>query len=207
MAASSEEPGVSLLRPAEDLESFRRKAELPSRVGRYVLVGLGAVILGAGAGLWFSHPSPVADGLLVFGLLLVLLGFVQHHLLLRDRAHWPTQAMLWAEGLELVLTNGEIRAAVWSDPKFVLDLYARPVDHDGQYEYVLVWKMDPKVPMCPITAEGFEQVRETAVTRGLEFSEYASDNRRHTLRGFEIRPPPSSRDHGGLASEPAQAAP
>jgi hypothetical protein len=201
-ATSSEEHGHSLLRSDAECSEFRERMEVPSRWGRYVLVSLGVLIVGAATGIWFAHPSPAADGLLVFGLVLVVLGFVQHRLLLRDRDHWPKQAYLWAEGLELVLSNGEIRAAPWSDPKFVLDLYARPMKDGAPDEFLLVWKMDPKIPMCPITSKGFERVREAAVARGLEFSEYRADNRRRTLRGFEIRVPPPTL---ARSSQPAES--
>jgi hypothetical protein len=188
-AASEEDSGYALLRSDAEAEAYRERSEKPSRLGRFVLIGLGGVIIGAGTGVWFAHPSAAADGLLAFGVVSILLGFVQHRLLLRDRDHWPKQALLWSEGLELVLSNGEIRAAPWSDPKFVLDLYARPMPDGLPDELLLAWKMDPKIPMTLMTQEGFDRVREAAVNHGLEFSEYRADNRRRTLRGFEIRPP------------------
>lgn len=206
-AASSDDPGVALLGSPDQLEKFRQRTELPSRIGRYVLIGLGALGIGAGSGIWLAYPSPTADGLLVFGLLLVILGFVQHRLLLRARDHWPVQAILWAEGLELVLSNGEIRAAPWSDPKFVLDVYARPVRHSGTDEYLMAWKMDSRVPLCPITEDGFDRVRQAAVEHELEFTEYRADNRRRTLRGYEIRPSPPRSTPPPLAGETAQVTP
>jgi hypothetical protein len=186
----TEEDGASLLRSDVGSEEFRARAERPSRVGRFVLVGLGGVIVGAGTGAWFARASPAAavDGLLVFGLLLIVLGYAQHKLLLRDRDHWPKRAFLWGEGLELVLANDEIRAAPWSDPRFALDFYARPMPNGAPDEILLVWKMDRRIPMSLITQEGFDRVREAAVTHGLEFSEFRADSRRRTLRGFEIRP-------------------
>jgi len=204
--SSGEETGVPLLRSDAESEEYRLRAERPSQIGRFVLVGLGGVIVGAGSGIWFARapPASAADGLLAFGIVLIVLGYVQHRLLLRDREHWPRQAFLWSEGLELVLANGEIRAAPWSDRKFGLDLYARPTPRGGPDELLLAWKMDPKVPMSLMTEEGFDRVREAAVAHGLEFSEYRADNRRRTLRGFEIRapPPPSPR-----AIAPAEANP
>ena len=185
-----EQGGLALLRDDAGSEDYRERAELPSRLGRFVLVGLGGVIVGAGTGVWFAHPSPVADGLLAFGAVLIVLGFIQHRLLLRDRDHWPHQALLWSEGLELVLANGEIRAAPWSDAKFTLDLYARPMSDGSPDELLLAWKMDPKIPMVLLTPEGFDQIREAAILHGLELSEYRADNRRRTLRGFEIRTRP-----------------
>lgn len=198
------ESGVRLLRTDLGSEEYREQAELPSRLGRFVLIGLGGVIVGAGTGVWFAHPSPAADGLLIFGAVLIVLGFVQHRLLLRDRDHWPKQAFLWSEGLELILSNGEIRAAPWNDPKFVLDLYARPMPGGAPDELLLAWKMDPKIPMVPLTQEGFDQVREAAVVHGLEFSEYRADNRRRTLRGFEIRPRPPPTVRPGIPAETGQ---
>ena len=185
------EAGYALLPSGSHVEEYRRRVELPSRVGRYVLAVLGALTVGAGVGIWLAHPGPVPDALLVFGLLLLLLGYVQHRMLLRDRSHWPVEGHLWEEGLELVLANGEIRATPWNEPKFVLDLYARPIKGGPDDEFLLVWKMDSKVPMCPITAEAFHRIRERAVSHGLEFSEFSADNRRRTLRGFEVRSPAS----------------
>lgn len=202
----SEEEGVPLLRSDLESEAYQEQAELPSRLGRFILIGLGGVIVGAGTGIWFAHPSPPADGLLALGVVLVVLGYVQHRLLLRGRDHWPKQAYLWGEGLELVLNNGEIRAAPWNDPKFALDLYARPMPDGGSDELLLAWKMDPKIPMVPLTPNGFSQVREAAVLHGLEFAEYRADNRRRTLRGFEIRPRPPPERPPGTPAEVGQTA-
>lgn len=203
--ASADDGGIPLLRSDAESEEYRRRAELPSRLGRFVLIGLGGVVVGAGTGVWFAHPSSAADGLLAFGAVLIVLGFIQHRLLLRDRDHWPEQAFLWTEGIELVLSNGEIRAAPWSDPKFVLDMYAKPMPGGAPDELLLAWKMDSKVPMSLLTQEGFDRVREEAVARGLEFVEYRADNRRRTLRGFEIRPPPAPAPRAEVYPEAKQS--
>jgi hypothetical protein len=186
-----EATGILLSRSDADTDYLRRQMELPGQVGRYILVMLGSVILAASAGLWFTHPSGLADALLVFGLVLVVLGIVQHQLLIRGRAHWPDQALLWPDGLELVLHNGEIRAAPWNDPKFVLDLYCRPVPGVANDEIMLVWKMDSKVPPCQLSVDGFDRLRGAAITHGLEVAEFRGDRKRD-MRAYEIRPPASS---------------
>ncbi len=163
--------------------------ELPGQVGRYVLVMLGSVILAASAGLWFTHPSALADALLVFGLVLVVLGVVQHQLLIRGRANWADQAYLWSDGLELVLHNGEIRAVPWNDPKLVLDIYCRPVPGVHNDEIQLVWKMDSRVPPCQISVEGFDRLRVAAVAHGLMIEEFRGNSKRD-MRAYEIRPAP-----------------
>jgi len=188
----SEEAGIPLARSDSDSENLRRRMELPGHVGRYVLVMLGGVILAASAGLWFTHPSAVADALLVFGLVLAVLGVVQHLLLVRGRAHWPDQAFLWSDGLELVLHNGEIRAAPWNDPKFVLDVYCRPVRGVSDDEILLVWKMDARVPPCQLSVVGFDQLRMAATAHGLDVIEFRTGNRRRDMHAYEIRAPPAS---------------
>lgn len=201
----AEEHGVSLLRSPPELEAYRSQAEKPSRIGRFVLVGLGGVVLAAGTGSWLAYRSATAEAFLGFGGFLIALGLVQHRLLQRERDHWPLNAHLWGEGLELVLANGEIRVAPWSDPKFRLDVYARPVDHSGPDEYVLVWKMDSKVPMCPITEAAFHRIRDVANANGLEITEYHASSRRRSLRAFEIRPPHQSSASPSASGDPAQS--
>jgi hypothetical protein len=196
--------GVSLTRDDADAERLRRRMELPAEVGRYVLVMLGAVIAAAASGLWITRPSVLADGLLVFGALLILLGVVQHLLLKRDRAHWPDQAYLWADGLELVLHNGEIRATSWTDPKLALDIYLRPLRGVPNEEILLVWKSDAHVPPCQLSVEGFERIRETAIAHGLEFAEFRDGNRKRSMRAYEIR---SARSQATSSSSPARPSP
>ncbi len=186
-APSVSEEGLSLLPPEAEVTAYRSRAELPYRLGRFVLAGLGGILVVAGAGLYLRYAFSPYLGLLVFGVIVAALGLAQHVLLRRDRVRWPGQASLWGDGLELVLSTGEVLAVPWSDPKFVLDLYARPMPRGAPDEIVLVWKMDSAVPVFPITHTGFQRIRQSALAHGLEFAEYHASNRKRTLRGYEVR--------------------
>jgi len=196
----SEALGVSLTRADTDMARLRRRMEMPSDVGRYVLLMLGSIIAAAAAGLLVTHPSLTGEGLLAFGVVLVLLGLAQHVLLKRDRAHWPDQAFLWADGLELVLHNGEIRALSWNDPKLAFDIYLRPLRGFPNDEITLVWRSDAKIPPCQLSLEGFDRIRAAAVEHGLEFSEFRGDNRKHGMRAYEIRAPAPVTKPSGLTT-------
>jgi len=187
--APAEASGVSLTRTDGEGDRLRRRTELPGNVGRYVLVLLGSVISTAALGLWITRPSLLGEGLLVFGVLLVVLGIAQHFLLVRDRTHWPGRAYLWVDGLELVLHNGEIRAASWTDPDFAIDVYARPVRGSPNDEIHLIWKADRRIPPCQLSMEGFDRIRTAATAHGLEVVEFRDGGRKHGMRAYEIRTP------------------
>ncbi|HYA58339.1 MAG TPA: hypothetical protein VEH57_07795 [Thermoplasmata archaeon] len=186
--------GFPVLRSGEEVDRLRRSVERPPAVGRYVLAGLGAVTLGSGAGLVLAHYSSLAFAILAFGLLLMVLGAVEHLLYLRGRAHWPEQMLLFEDGLELVLHNSEVRAAEWSDPHLDLEVHARALKSGDGAEYLLLWRMDRKVPPCSLTPEGFERLRAEAVRRDLHLQQYIRGSGRRELRvytiGPAVKPPP-----------------
>jgi hypothetical protein len=197
-----EATGASLTRRDTYAQQLRRRSELPANVGRYVLVLLGSVIAAAAAGLLLARSSPTADGLFALGIVLVLLGVVQHLLLRRDRAHWPEEVYLWADGVELVLHNREIRAISWNDPGLALDVYVRPLKGDPVEETLLVWKSDRHVPPCQLSTEGLERLRSAAHAHGLEVHEYRDAARKRGMRAYEIRPA-----HPTTASPPSAGGP
>jgi len=181
------DPGVDLLDAAASTADARRRAERAGNVGRFGFVALGAVTVGAAAGLWLSAPTPVDVGLLVFGGAMLGVGGLHHHWLRQERTHRPRQLLLWAEGVELVLENGEIRGAAWSDPTFSLDAYVRPGVRGRPEEVTVRWRMDRRIPLLPITSEGLDRLRAAAAGHGLRSEEYRGGGGRQAMRGYEFR--------------------
>jgi len=188
LSSGTTEEGFSLLRTGEEVAVLRHRLEQPARLGRYGLGVLGTITAGAGAGLWFATASLLGIALGVFGAVLIVLGVVQHLLLRRDRAHWPDDAFLWKEGLELVLHNGEVRGFSWSDPKLALDLVARRAPPPAAREYLLVWMMDPKIPSIELSADRFERLKAAAVAQHLIVTEHRSGKKAEGTQWVEIRP-------------------
>lgn len=158
-------------RTGPEAEALRRRMERPARFGRFLMGGLGAVTAAAGVTAWITHALVVGLALGIFGAVLILLGVIQHVLLRRDFQHWPDQALLWDEGLELVLRNGEVRGATWSDPDLVLHLVTRRARPPAGREYLLVWMMDPRIPAVELSSEGFDRVKKMAESHQLLVSE------------------------------------
>ncbi|MGA8710928.1 MAG: hypothetical protein WB786_06840 [Thermoplasmata archaeon] len=183
----TQEEGKSLVRTGEEAAALRRRSERPGRLGRYLLIGLGMTTAGAGAALWFTDGSLLGAALTFFGAVLLALGIVQHLLLRRDRSYWPDDALLWPQGLELVLHNGEVRGLSWSDPKLALDLVSRPAPPPTEQEFLLIWMPDSKIPAIEITSEGFEHLHTAAVDRRLVVTERRSRGRGTRTRWVEIR--------------------
>jgi hypothetical protein len=161
--------------------------ERPAQLGRFVLVFLGVVTASAGIAVWITTATMVGLALGTFGSVLVLLGIVQHLLHRRDRAHWPEEANLWDDGLELVLHNGEVRGATWSDPDLALHLVARRAPPPAEREYLLVWLMDSKIPPVELTAEGFDRLRRVAADQGVQVSQSRRGKEVDATQLIEIR--------------------
>lgn len=186
--APAEEHGVSLLKPPEEAADLRRRRERPAEVGRTLLVTLGAICAGAGGALWVtSHISIVAVALLAFGLTLIALGATLHLVLLRDRDRWPEGAHAWDEGIELLLHDGDLKAALWTDPKLALDVFVRPLHRSTSVERLLVWRMDSTVPPCDLSQEGFDRLMEVVVAQDLRLAEFSSGRKGREAKAFEIR--------------------
>jgi hypothetical protein len=168
--------------------------ERPARLGRYVLTLLGAVSAGAGIAFWATTGSVVGLALGAFGGVLIVLGAVQHLLYRRDQTHWPEEVLLWDEGIELVLPNGEICGASWSDPDLGLQLVARRAPPPAQREYLLFWLSDSRIPPVELSAEGFDRVTEAAQQRGLRVSHTRHGARADAAQVVHIQSPatPSS---------------
>jgi len=177
----------SILRTGPDAELLRHRMERPARFGRVILPMFGAVTAAAGLAMLVVAGSALDLALGAFGLVLIVLGLVQHLLFRRDRSHWPDEACLWDDGLELVLHNGEVRGASWSDPDFALHLIARRAPAPTKREYLLIWLMESRIPPVEITAEGFDQVRRMAVDRGLQMQQTQRGTRRDATQHIDIR--------------------
>jgi len=184
---SVQEAGVVLLRPAEEVDRLRHQRERPAEIGRSLLLFLGAVCAAAGGALWVTHGSVVAEALVAFGALLIGLGFVEHVLLQRDRTHWIDQAHLWDDGIELVLHNGEIRAASWTDPGLAFDIFVRPRRNTNDDERLLIWRKDPKVPPCDLSEVGLDKLKGAVMAHELGFTEFRRGRRAREARVYEIR--------------------
>lgn len=173
--------------PAESAE-LRRQRERPAEIGRYPLIVLGAVCSASAAALWFSsHTSLVDVALLAFGLVLMALGGTLHLVLLRDRDRWPEEAHAWEEGIEIVLHDGEVKAAGWTDPKFALDIFVRKRPGREDDERLLHWRMDPAVPPCDLTKEGFDRLMQAVSSHDLKLAEYRAGGKARESRAYEIR--------------------
>ena len=107
----------------------------------------------------------------LFGAVLLGLGAVQHLLLRRELANWPLDALLFEDGIELVLSNGEIRGLHWADPAFSLALVSRKAPAPAHREYLLVWTNEGKIPSVELSEDGFEALLREASARRLLIEE------------------------------------
>ena len=185
------EKHASIARAGTDAVFLRQRMERPARLGRIILSLFGGVTASAGAAVWVTTRSEPAVGLIVFGGVLAALGVVQHLLYQRDRAHWPDQVYLWTDGLELVLSNGEVRGASWSDPDFALELVARRAPPPAQREFLLMWLPDSRIPPVELSEEGFDMVAKAAVDHELKITHSRRGSRRDSLQLVEIRQNPA----------------
>lgn len=185
------EGGISLIRTGEEATLLRHRLERPARVGRYVMGTLGAITAAAGVATWITTASEVGLVLGAFGGVLTVLSVAQHLLYRRDLDHWPTDVLLWDEGVELVLHNGEVRGATWSDPGLALHLVERRAPPPANREYLLVWLMDPKIPPVELSAEGFDRLNRATVDRHLRVNENRRGSRPDATRLIEIRQGPA----------------
>jgi len=179
---------TSILRSGPAGVALRRKLERPARAGRLVLTMLGVVTAGAGVAMLSTAGNELGAAFTAFGGVLLSLGVVQHVLYRRDQAHWPEQAYLWSDGVELVLHNGEVRGASWSDPDLALQLIARRAPSPIVREYILIWLSDPKVPPVELTESGFEQLRQQAADHGLDLSQTRRGSRADSVQMIHIHP-------------------
>jgi len=166
----------------------RHVYERPTAVGRYALVGLGALTLGSGVGLVLAHYATIAFAILAFGLVLMILGALQHLVYVQGKAHWPDQLILFDGGVEVVLHNGDVRAVEWTDPKIDFEIHVRRAKRGEGEEAKLFWHMDRKVPPCPLSTEGFERIRVEALRRNLGYQELRRGRGRRELRVYLFGP-------------------
>ncbi|HXW67728.1 MAG TPA: hypothetical protein VEL82_07645 [Thermoplasmata archaeon] len=183
--------GVLIGRADDAALLLRRRLERPARIGRYGFGFIGGVIAAAGLGLWFTDRALLGLAFAGFGGVLLGLAAVQHVLVRRDEAHWPDQAILWEEGIELVLHNGEVRGVSWDDPDLSLGLIARRAPRPAAREYLLLWMGDSHVPTVELSAAGFTLVRKAAIARQLLINERRRGREPNGSEWIEIRQSPA----------------
>lgn len=169
--APAGEPGTSLIRTGAEAEFLRRWLERPARAGRYALIGLGGTVVAAGVAVYLTNGSVLGIAFALFGAVLLVLGAVQHLLLHRELANWPLDALLFEDGIELVLSNGEIRGLHWADPAFSLALVSRKAPAPAHREYLLVWTNEGKIPSVELSEAGFDALLREASARRLLIEE------------------------------------
>jgi hypothetical protein len=154
------EEGVSIARTGPEAEYLRRQLERPAKFGRAAMVIVGAITLAAGTATWITSRTNVGMFVAAFGAVLVALGLIQHLLYRRDLENWPTGILLQDEGIEVVLSNGEIHGVTWSDPDLAVQLIGRPARPPANREYLLMLLMESRIPPIEITLEGFDRLRQ-----------------------------------------------
>ncbi len=186
--AEAPEHGSSLLCSPGEATLLRQRRERSAVLGSRLLATLGAVSASAATALWITtRVSYVAVGVLAFGVLLIGLGVLLYRILARDRRRWPEELHAWDEGIELLLHDGELRAAPWTDPRLALDVFVRHPRRSNDAERLLVWRMGTPVPPCDLSREGFDRLMDVVVSRGHELVEYRRGAKGRESRAVEIR--------------------
>jgi len=162
--------------------------------------GLGAVTAAAGVAAWITSALVPGLALGVFWAVLIVLALVQHILLRRDHAHWPDQAVLREDGVELFLRNGEVRGLSWTDSDLALNLISRMAPPPANREYLLVWMADPKIPSIELSADGYERLKQAAEAQRLIVTTSRRGRGEMGTQWTEIR-------HGAPSFEGAPASP
>ena len=194
------EDGISIARTGEAASLLRRRLERPAQIGRTLLIFVGAITAAAGIADWVTTRSNfgIVNG--VFGVILLAFGVMQHWLHKRDLAHWPTDVLLWQDGVELVLSNGEVRGLMWSDPDLALQLIARRAPAPANREFILLWLTDSKVPVVEISEEGFDLLSKTAYGKGLQIAMTRRGPRVNGTQMIHIRQRPADVSRPGSTS-------
>ena len=156
-------------------------------MGRYVLTFLGAVTGSAGVAFWITSGSAVGIAIGAFGVVLIALGVAQHLLHQRDLKNWPTDVLLWDEGVELVLPDGEVRGVTWSDSDLALELVSRRAPLPAKREYLLLWLSDSKIPPVQLSEDGYERLAKTAADGGLHITQSRRGARVDAVQVVQIR--------------------
>ena len=189
--AGKPEDGISIARAGEAASLLRHRLERPAQIGRTLLIFIGAVTAAAGIADWVTTRSSFGIVIGVFGAILLAFGVLQHWLHKRDIAHWPTDVLLWQDGVELVLSNGEVRGLMWSDPDLAIQLIARKAPAPANREFILLWLTDSKVPVVEISEEGFELLSKTAFGKGLQIAMTRRGPRVNGTQMIQIRQRPA----------------
>jgi hypothetical protein len=97
-----------------------------------------------------------------------------------------TQAHLWAEGIELELRNGELRAFAWDDPTLEIEVFERARGPGREPERLMRWRADRRVPAFPITGEGLQAITGAAIANRLRVKEVRWGRQGRETRATEI---------------------
>jgi len=167
-----EEPnaGPSLVRSGSDADLLRARSEGSARFSRNILLTLGAVTAGAGIVDGIVSRSDLGWAIGTFGVVLIALSGVQAALYRRDQKNRVAAVHLWDEGVELLLSNGEVRGGMWVDPDFGLQLVSRPAPPPAGREYLMIWLPDSHIPPVEITEDAYDRLGRTAADKGLHVS-------------------------------------
>jgi hypothetical protein len=170
-SAERVDEGTSIARAGPEAAYLRSQLERPARFGRAAMAVVGAVALAAGVATWITSRTSVGLFVAAFGCVLVALGLVQHLLYRRDLENWPTDILLQAEGIEVILSNDEIHGVTWSDPDLALQLIGRPAHPPANREFLLMLLMESRIPPIEITSEGFDRLRQIFADQGFLLSQ------------------------------------
>ncbi|MGB6443177.1 MAG: hypothetical protein WBF81_07770 [Thermoplasmata archaeon] len=198
---AAEEGAVSIARRDGAAGPLRRRFERPARRGIGAFLVTGSVTATAGISLWFSRSGLPGLGLAAFGAVRLARGMAQYLLLRREIAHWPDRALLWEEGVELVLHNGEVRGVSWTDPDLARTLVGRPAPPPVHREFRLVWIAEGRIPSVELSAGGFLRLRKAEESHRLSIVEHRRGREPRRSQWIEIR----SRPPGGARSPRAAA--
>jgi hypothetical protein len=190
---TSDEPvdeGISIARTGPEAEYLRRRLERSAKFGRTAMVTVGAIALAAGAATWITSRTNVGVFVAAFGGVLVVLGLVQHLLYRRDLENWPKDILLQDEGIEVLLSNGEIHGVTWSDPDLTLQLIGRPVRSPANREYLLMLLMESRIPPIEITSEGFDRLRKILGDHGFLIEQSQRGKRANPVQMILVRQRP-----------------
>jgi len=95
--------------------------------------------------------------------------------------------LLWNEGVELVLPNGEVRGATWSDSDLALELVSRRAPLPAKREYLLLWLPDSKIPPVQLSEDGYDRLAKVAADGGLHISQSRRGARVDGVQVIQIR--------------------
>ncbi len=169
---------------------------------------LGVVCAGAGGALWATSRSALpALAFVAFGSLLIGLGIYLHFLVKRDAELAPEEAHVWNEGIEILLRNGEIRAASWTDPHLALAILVRYRRGSTEPERLFYWRTDPRVPPTDLSGDGLDRLLRAAATHDVVLSQERKGRSPRAPRFYAIEGRPTIIAQGPPKGKSTQSPP